>query len=380
MTTLRVIIDQMVATVPGGIGRYTEELTRELIATRPRGCDVEGLISKVSPEEQSAALAKLPGLSGLTQLSLPRRELARAWQHGFATGAKGRGMIHATSLLAPLRKIDNVNSIGEQVAVTIHDVVPWTHPETLTKHGVAWHKGLARRARRYADAIVVPTHAVAAELQEFVNFGDRIRVIGGAVSSKLVLPHNADERAAELDLPDEFMLTVGTLEPRKGLAPLIKALAQPNVPELPLLIAGPDGWGDIDVAHVAAAAGLPPERVRAMGFVSDSDLALLLDRASLFVYPSLAEGFGLPVIEAMNFGTPVVHSDVPALLEVTAGASVSVERHDPEGYPERLAEAITRVLGDGELFERLSVGGYDRSRAFSWRDSAEKVWQLHADL
>ena len=380
MTTLRVIIDQMVATVPGGIGRYTEELTRELIATAPRGCDVEGIISKVPDETYDETLARLPGLGGLTRLSLPRRELARAWQHGFSTGAKGRGMIHATSLLAPLRKIDRINSIGEQVAVTIHDVVPWTHPETLTKHGVAWHKGLAKRARRYADAIVVPTHAVAAELREFVNFGDRVRVIGGAVSSKLVVPENADERASELDLPAEYILTVGTLEPRKGLAPLIAALARPGVPDLPLLIAGPDGWGDLDVARVVAEAGLPAERVRTLGFVSDSDLALLLDRASLFVYPSLAEGFGLPVIEAMNFGTPVIHSDVPALLEVTAGASVSVARDDPAGYPERIASAITRVLGDTQLFERLSVGGYDRARAFSWRDSAEKVWQLHADL
>jgi glycosyltransferase involved in cell wall biosynthesis len=214
-----------------------------------------------------------------------------------STGAKGRGMIHATSLLAPLRKIDRVNAVGEQVAVTIHDVVPWTHPETLTKHGVAWHKGLARRARKYADAIVVPTHAVAEELRQFVNFGDRVRVIGGAVSSKLVVPENADQRAEELNLPAEYILTVGTLEPRKGLAPLIQALARPDVPDLPLLIAGPEGWGELNVAQVAAEAGLAPDRVRTTGFVSDSDLALLLDRASLFVYPSLAEGFGLPVIE-----------------------------------------------------------------------------------
>jgi glycosyltransferase involved in cell wall biosynthesis len=207
-----------------------------------------------------------------------------------------------------------------------------------------------------------------------------VRVIGGAVSSKLVVPENADQRAEELNLPAEYILTVGTLEPRKGLAPLIQALAHPDVPDLPLLIAGPEGWGELNVAQVAAEAGLAPDRVRTTGFVSDSDLALLLDRASLFVYPSLAEGFGLPVIEAMNFGTPVIHSDAPALLEVTAGAAVSVERDDAAGYPERIAAAITRVLGDTDLYERLSVGGYDRSRAFSWRDSAEKVWQLHADL
>ncbi|WP_374947993.1 glycosyltransferase family 4 protein [Agreia sp.] len=380
MTTLRVIIDQMVATVPGGIGRYTEELTRELIATAPRGCDVEAIVSKVPKDELDGILTRLPGLAELTTLGLPRRELARAWQHGFATGARGRGMIHATSLLAPLRKIDRTESIGEQVAVTIHDVVPWTHPETLTPHGVAWHKGLARRARRYADAIVVPTHTVASELADIMKFGDRIRVIGGAVSSHLVLPDDPEARAEALDLPADYILTVGTLEPRKGLAPLIRALADPGAPDFPLLIVGPKGWGDLDVARLVAEAGLAPDRVRVLGFLSDSDLALALDRASLFVFPSLAEGFGLPVVEAMHFGTPVVHSDAPALLEVTAGAGIVVARDDAAGYPERLAEAMASALADPELYERLSVAGYDRAQAFSWRDSAEKVWQLHADL
>jgi glycosyltransferase involved in cell wall biosynthesis len=380
MTTLRVIIDQMVATVPGGIGRYTEELTRELISTAPRGCDVEGIVSKVPRETSNDILARLPGLAELTTLALPRRELARAWQHGIATGARGRGMIHATSLLAPLRKIDRVNSLGEQVAVTIHDVVPWTHPETLTPHGVAWHKALARRARRYADAIVVPTHTVASELADIMKFGDRIRVIGGAVSSHLVLPADADARATALDLPADFILSVGTLEPRKGIASLITAMAHPDAPSFPLLIVGPPGWGDLDVAKLVAEAGLQPDRVRVLGFLSDSDLALVLDRASLFVFPSLAEGFGLPLIEAMHFGTPVVHSDAPALVEVTAGAGIVVARDDPAGYPERLAQAMNTALGDVARYEQLSVAGYDRSHAFSWRDSAEKVWQLHADL
>jgi glycosyltransferase involved in cell wall biosynthesis len=379
MTTLRVIIDQMVAPVPGGIGRYTEELTRELIATAPRGCDVEGIISSVPKTEYDAVFAKLPGLSGLQKLSLSRKQLARAWQHGLALGGD-HGMLHATSLLAPLKKLDRVNSVGQQTAVTIHDVVPWTHPETLTPHGVAWHKAMAKRARKFADAIVVPTHSVAAELREFVNFGDRVRVIGGAVGSALVLPDNAEERARALGLPAEYLLTVGTLEPRKGLVPLIQSLAQNNAPEIPLLIAGPKGWGDLDVAQVVAEAGLAPDRVRTLGFLSDSDLALALDRASVFVYPSLAEGFGLPVVEALHFGTPVVHSDAPALVEVSADAAMVVPRDDPAGYPERLAAAISQVLGDHDLAGRLSVGGLDRSRAFSWRDSAEKVWQLHADI
>jgi glycosyltransferase involved in cell wall biosynthesis len=375
-TTLRVIIDQMVAPVPGGIGRYTEELTRELIATAPRGCNVVGVVS-ASPESDYVAIGeKLPGLAALYKSALARRELTTAWQHGF-TRLPGRGMLHSTSMLAPLNRHDRLND-GDQVAITIHDTVPWTNPETLTPHGVSWHKSMAKRAERFADAIVVPTHAVAAQLSEIIDFGDRIRVIGGAVSPKLVLGTDADARAAALELPAQYVLAVGTLEPRKGLGRLIEAMVQ--VPELPLVIAGPDGWGGIDVEQFVTDAGLDPNRVRTLGYLSDEDLAVVLARASVFVYPSLAEGFGLPVLEAMELGTPVVHTDVPALVEVAAGSGLIVELDDEGSFVERLALGIGRVLGDPRLASRMRLEGQDRARAFSWRSSAEKVWQLHADL
>ena len=102
--------------------------------------------------------------------------------------------------------------------------------------------------------------------------------------------------------------------------------------------------------------------------------------AEVVVQKSLAEGFGLPVIEAFSFGTPVVHSDAPAVVEVAAGAGLQVEREDADGYPGRLAAAIASVVGDGGLAERLRFQGLDRAGAFSWQDSAQKVWQLHADL
>ncbi|MGD8195611.1 glycosyltransferase family 4 protein [Herbiconiux sp. P18] len=379
MATLRVVVDQLVAPVPGGIGRYTLELTKQLIATAPRDCDVEGIVSAVSQEKADEITALLPGLAGLHRATLPRRELSAAWQHG-VIGSSGSGMVHATSLMAPLRKHDRRADLGTQTAVTIHDVVPWTHPETLTPRGVSWHKAMAKRAARFADAVVVPTHAVAEELSRYFRFGDRIRVIGGAVSEELRLPSNPAERALELDLPERYLLAVGTLEPRKGLRSLIEALAHPATGDLPLMIAGPEGWGDVDVAQVTATAGVDPARVRVLGFLTDTDLALVLDRATVFVYPSLAEGFGLPVVEALNFGTPVIHADVPALLEVAAGSTFVVERGPADAYPARLAEAIHAVTDDSALRARLAISGLDRARAFSWRDSADKVWQLHADL
>ena len=380
MITLRVIVDQMVAPVPGGIGRYTEELTRALIRSAPAECEVEGIVSSSSPAQYELIEAALPGLANLHKTSLARRELAAAWHLG-VTASSGTGMIHAPGLLAPLRR--HVRSVdGTQIAVTIHDVLAWTHPSSLTPATVAWTKGMLKRARKHADAIVVPSHAVARQLTEIMDLGDRVRVIGGAVGSQLMLPAIpiVEERLQALGLPSQYILTSGSLDPRKAVTALITALGLPGAPDLPLIVLGPDTWGELDLAAVADEAGLEPGRVRAISGLSDSDLAVVIARASVFVYPSLEEGFALPIIEAFHLGTPVVHSDAPALVEAAGDAGVMVERADAKGYPSRLADAVNRVLGDSVLRGRMSIFGGDRSRAFSWRDSAERVWQLHADL
>lgn len=380
MITLRVIVDQMVAPVPGGIGRYTEELTRALIRSAPAECEVEGIVSSSSPAQYELIEAALPGLANLHKTSLARRELAAAWHLG-VTASSGTGMIHAPGLLAPLRR--HVRAVdGTQIAVTIHDVLAWTHPSSLTPTTVAWTKGMLKRARKHADAIVVPSHTVAWQLTEIMDLGDRVRVIGGAVGSQLVLPAIpiVEERLQALGLPSQYILTSGSLDPRKAVTALITALGLPGAPDLPLIVLGPDTWGELDLAAVADEAGLEPGRVRAISGLSDSDLAVVIARASVFVYPSLEEGFALPIIEAFHLGTPVVHSDAPALVEAAGDAGVMVERADAKEYPARLADAVNRVLGDSVLRGHMSIFGGDRSRAFSWRDSAERVWQLHADL
>jgi glycosyltransferase involved in cell wall biosynthesis len=360
MTTLRVIVDQIVAPIPGGIGRYTEELTRALIHTAPPGCGVTGIVSASPDSDYELIETLLPGLDGLFKSALARRELEMAWQHGF-TRLPGSGMVHATGLFAPLSKHDRLNNIGDQIAVTIHDVIPWTHPEALSSRRLAWYKAMVKRAYRFADAVVVPTHAVAAQLGEIYDFGERVRVIGGAVSPKLALPVDPEDRAERLGLPGKYVLSVGTVQPHKGIAPLIQAMTRPELDGYTLLIAGPEGAQGLDVASIAADAGLEESRVRALGYLADADLAVA-------------------VIEAFSLGTPVVHSDDPAVMEVSAGAGIAVARDAPETYAERLADAIGSVLVDPALARRMSVEGRDRARTFSWEDSAERVWQLHADL
>ncbi|RNE59096.1 glycosyltransferase family 4 protein [Cryobacterium tepidiphilum] len=391
MTTLRMVVDQMAAPVPGSLGRYTEDLTRALIQTAPPGCDVEGIVSATPAEQCRQIEEKLPGLGSLYKTTLARRELTAAWQLGLGT-SPGPGIIHAPGLLAPLRRHDRIGGPFTQVTVTVHDVLAWTHPDALSNATAAWTKTVMKRARKFADAVVVPSHALAEQLAEIMDFGDRVRVITPAVPSGLRLPSGsltpgtADAealvapRAEALGLPSEYILTSGSLTPRKALPALIAALGLPGTPDLPLIVLGPASWGELDLASVAGQAGLEPGRVRALSGLTDEDMAVVFARATVFVQPSLEEGFGQEIIEAFHFGTPVIHSDAPALVETAGDAGLVVARDDAAGYPERLADALTRVLTDDALAARLSIVGSDRAKAFSWRDSAERVWQLHADL
>lgn len=373
---LRVIVDQLLSPVPGGIGRYAAELTRELIQTAPDAAIITGVVSRAGEPALDRVREQLPGLADIDVVPLGRRALSLAWQLGIAASVPAGTSTHATSLLAPLAR----HSEHARIAVTIHDAVPWTHPETLTRRGASWHRAMTERARRFADAIVVPTAAAAVELADFVDFGDRVRIIGGAPASHLAVPADAAARAARLGLPERYVLAVGTLEPRKGLDVLITAMAASAAPEVPLVIAGPPGWGGVDVASLAARAGLTPERVVTLGRVSDEDLAVAYDRATVFAFPSRAEGYGLPVIEAMKLGTPVVHSDAPAVVEVAGGAGRVVPLEPAATYPIRLAEALRAVVEDEAEAGALSAAGRDRAAAFSWRRSAEAVWALHTEL
>lgn len=373
MSSLRVIVDEIV-NGSAGVARYAEELTRAILATRPPGTDVAGVVGS-SPEADYRRLEEaLPGLP-LRKSALGRRELSAWWQHGF-TGLPGSGMVHAPSLFAPLRRHDRFTDPGSQIAVTIHDAIAWTDPDLLPGRTVGWTRAMARRAVRYADAVVVPTHAVAADLDAELGLGDRLRVIGGAPSTTLRRPIDAAERRSTLGLPDKYLLTVAGWEPRKGLGALLTAMSR--IRDRDLVVVGADGERD-EVLAAAAEAGTA-ERVHVLGPLGDDDLGAVLDGAGVFVQPSIAEGFGLAMVEAFAFGLPVVLSDAPALVEVAADAGLVVARGDAERFPARLADAVRGVLDDPALRERLAVAAADRARAFSWRDSAEKVWQLHADL
>jgi len=359
-----VLLEQCLAPVPGGTGRYSRELAAALAATAPAGEQVQGWVAW----HRDTTAATVAGVGGPRRLPLPRRALVAAYERGIGPAPSGAGVVHAPTLLVPPRR-------GRPLVVTIHDAVPWTHPQTLTPRGVRWHRRMAERAARTADLVVVPTEAVAAELTPRLALGDRVRVVGEGVSSALAVPPDADARAARLELPQRYLLTLATLEPRKGLAELVTALAEPAAPKMPLLVVGQPGWGGVDPAALAAAAGLPPDRLRVLGRLPDPDLAVALARATALVVPSHAEGFGLPLLEGMAAGVPVLTSTAPALVEVAGGAALASGLGAGE-----LAEALRRIVSDELLRRDLVAAGLRRAAYFSWEQAATTLWAAYADL
>jgi glycosyltransferase involved in cell wall biosynthesis len=362
---LAVLLEQCLGPVPGGTGRYARELAGALVSTAPSGASV----SVWTAWHRSVSAAVVPGAGGPSRLALPRRPLTLAWERGIGPSPRGADLVHAPTPLAPPRR-------RRPVVVTVHDAVPWTHPATLTPRGVAWHRAVISRAAASADSVVVPTAAVAEELARHVAFRRPPVVVGEGVSADLTPPADAEARAVSLGLPSEpYLLTLATIEPRKGLDVLLSALASPGAPPVPLLVVGQPGWGGVDVATRAAELGLG-SRVRLLGRLSDADLAVVLSRAAVLVAPSRAEGFGLPVLEAMAAGVPVVSSDAPALVEVGGGATVTV----PVGDADALAAALAEVLGSDARRASLAEAGLNRAADFSWESAARRLWDLYAEL
>jgi glycosyltransferase involved in cell wall biosynthesis len=366
---LVVITEQLLAEVPGGTGRYTRELTLALAQTAP----TDWTVSTVVARHRDPTAAVLPGVDGPRMLPLSRRALVAAWERGIRLWPGGDSL-HAPTPLAPPG-----GRRRRSLVVTVHDTVPWSHPETLTDRGVAWHKRAITQAARKADALVVPTSAVASELTRYLQPSGRVHVIGEGVTPALITPpepQTADAIAQRLQLPPKYMLTIGTLEPRKGLDVLLAALTKSQAPRLPLVVVGPAGWGGVNPMQLADRVGLDRSRVLALGGISDSELAVVLHRAQVLVAPSLAEGFGLPVLEAMAAGVPVVHSDVPALMEVAGGGGVMVKRQDAAA----LANGLRTVLANPDRTAALVEAGRRRAARFTWERAARAVWLVHLEV
>lgn len=381
MVTLKFFLDELLAHTPGAVDRYAENLAREVIRRAPANCEVVGVVSQVTPEQEGRLLDRLHGLADIEVAKLNHKTLAKSWQHGLFTNVFGEGLYHAPSLFSPIRSSES--SGAQQTVVSVTDTRAWVHPSGLTPTEVRWHKAQLKRAWQYADAVVTPSHALAEQVSELFDFRDRVRVIPGAAPVGVRLPENPQlkqELEMRLNLPNDYILSLGSLEPHRGIDRLIHALALPPLADSVLVHAGPDSYGETTLDSLCAEAGVARHRVRSLGVLSDAELAIALHRATVLCLPVTYEGIGLAVMEAFHSGTPVVHTDLPALVEVSQGASLHVSLDNPDTFEQRLAIALSNVLHDVELQQTLTTAGYDRAPVYSWSHSGDLVWRLHADL
>jgi glycosyltransferase involved in cell wall biosynthesis len=265
---------------------------------------------------------------------------------GLPLSARRYEVLHCTTFRAPIRA-------SVPVIATVHDLAAVRHPE----HFTAW-------TRTYARTLLVPVLRAATRVLAVSEFTKRDVVELARVPPERVdVGYNAaDSTVFTPEGPSadgEYVLAVGTLEPRKNLPRLIEATGMAG---LELRIAGAPGWGrvDIDASHV-----------RWLGRPDDAELAALLRGALCLAYPSLWEGFGIPVLEAMLCGTPVVTSANSAMEEVAGGAAELVDPHDAESIAAGIERALARR-------NELRVAGLARAAAFSWRSTASTVVDSYA--
>ena len=361
-------LEQILQPSPGGIGRYTARLVAHLPAW---GWDVAGFCALHRRRDVRAALAA-EGLAGAptTVLPLPRPALYDAWARldrpdvAALPGLRGVDVVFAPSVAVPPRR-------RRPLVVTVHDAAPCLFPDAFSPRGLRFHRdGLAAAARR-ADLVLTVSESSRAELVEHTDIpGERIRVVPNGVDLEVAGDGQVEALARRLALADRpYVMWVGSLEPRKNVEALLglpAALAAAGLPHR-LVLAGPEGWGPTAGRARAAAAGAPAGSLRLLGPVAAADLAPLYRGASLFCFPSLHEGFGLPVLEAMAQATPVLCSTASSLPEVAGPAA----RYVADAGPEAWAAAAVELLGDEPALAALAAAGPGRAGAFPWAACAE---------
>lgn len=269
-------------------------------------------------------------------------------------------VVHATGLVPA--------ATASPLVVTLHDVAFVHTPEKFTKHGVRVMRRSLAVARRRAAKIVCSSQATIDDLVDLGVEADRLRLVPLGVDPRPVDSEAVQRVRRTLDLPERFVLFVGTIEPRKNLRRLSEAMAaiQRSADEpLPLIVCGADGWGDVSVSTDAD--------VRFVGFRSSDELAALYAAATVFAYPSEQEGFGLPVLEAMAQGAPVVTSSGTSTEEVAGGAAVLVDPFDTDS----IAAGIARALDETATLADL---GRRRAAEMSWGVAAERTLGVYREV
>jgi glycosyltransferase involved in cell wall biosynthesis len=275
-------------------------------------------------------------------------------------------VVHALNFVAPPARAP--------VVVMVHDLTFVRYPELCTPDTLRYPAAIRRAIARGAH-VHVPSDFVGGEVQEEFGVGpDRVTRIHSGVSPTA----GGDARAGRhLAGGERFVLALGTVEPRKGLPALVAAFDAVAAADrdVRLVVAGPDGWGT-DAFTASVARARHRDRVHRLGWVDERDRRDLLAGAAAFAYPSLYEGFGLPPLEAMAAGTPVVATRVGAIPEVVGDAAELVDPDDVDG----LAAGLRLVLEDDGRRATLVARGIERAAGFTWERAAARAVDLYRSL
>ena len=333
-----------------GVARYSRELRRALSARD----DCEVVPFAIGRRSQP-----LPG--PIRHLPVPLRVVQRGWQMFGVPRAEqliGRvDVVHSLDLVPPPTR--------HPLVVTVHDTVTAELPGLHGRRAARMQLG-QRAALDRAAAILAVSQSTADSLIAAGIDPERIRVTPNGLA-QLPAPSRAMPVATDL-----FVLMVGTLEPRKGHDLLLRAFACSGLQDVDIVFAGPTAGREQHLRALARRLGIV-ERLKILGYVDDGVLSRLYADAALLCMPSLGEGFGLPALEALAAGLPVLASDLPAMREVAGDAATLV----PAGDVGALRDALKRLLADGQLRAELRQRGLRRAAAFTWEATAEATVQAY---
>lgn len=359
-----------------GVGHYTYELARALASAEPSG-EFEILYpstyATVRPDAPNSPL--LP-----PNLKLNRVRVGPMGRHWWSAGLpryirrSHLELFHGTNYDVPLwRRCATV--------LTIHDLSQLLHPETHEKRRVSRARRRLPLMSRTADAIITPTESVRVDVCELLKVSPgkvfAIPEAARACFKPMSFAETADVRR-RLGIGNEFLLTVGTLEPRKNLAVLISAFAElaTERPEnaIQLVIAGGRGWLSSPLFEAIQKSPVR-DRIVLTDYLHDDELQALYSSCRAFVYPSIHEGFGLPPLEAMACGAAVIASRIPALEETTGAAALLF---DPKSISE-LTGNILALIDNENARRELAAAGQRRAAEFSWDRTAQQTLQVYAE-
>jgi glycosyltransferase involved in cell wall biosynthesis len=350
-----VTLEQCWHRVPGGTARATLD-TVAAVAARGE-VDQVGVSAHHREPPPEAWRPTIP----VHALPLPRLLLYDAWQRlrrpvvERATGPVD--LVHATSHVASA-------STAPWVA-TIHDLHFLHEPSHFTRRGVSVFRRFLALVREQAALVVCPSEATRGECIDAGIDAARLRVTPWGTDTVRVADREVDRVRAAYDLHRPYVLFAGTVEPRKNLPRLLEAFERLGEVDADLVLVGPDGWTDLPAGH----------RARRLGFVPTADRDALFAGARAVCYPSLREGFGLPVLEAMAQGAAVVTSATTATAEVAGEAGLLVDPLDVDA----IAGALQRLLDDEDLAARLGAAGREQAARFTWARTADAMVAAYRD-